>query len=238
MINIQTHFNKPISHDFMQVLTVSEILLCCGIEHPNYEQHEMAIDWLEQHNYVKMFGRKNKIGYFVTIHTGDREILGKYATTGNTLVTQCGNDLIKLKGVKQAESIDELLTLYFKQVLSSDTKVLRPTDILLAAGVYNPKHGQLNKTTEWLIHHGYEKVKRGYLIPANIKKIEPMPIDELLNIHFSKQVLSVDMQIHTVTNILKSAGINNPNQGQLNKAGLWLRQHGYRKARNRVSSTG
>lgn len=56
------------------------------------------------------------------------------------------------------------------------------------------------------------------------------PVEELLEMHFSKPVVSAEMQCLTVSTIMRNAGIDSPTKGQLNKAGAWLRDSGYMKA--------
>ena len=58
------------------------------------------------------------------------------------------------------------------------------------------------------------------------------PIDERLDMLFARPVTQAGLQHLTNTQILNSAGIINPNQTQLNKAGAWLRDHGYQNGKN------
>ena len=61
----------------------------------------------------------------------------------------------------------------------------------------------------------------------NFKAIDPL--DERLEIYFSKTIPNSELRCLSITVILQQAGIAQPTKTQLNKAGRWLRLAGYSK---------
>ena len=81
--------------------------------------------------------------------------------------------------------------------------------------------------------HWLDAAENDLIINANKEFKALDPIEEILEMHFSKPVVGPDMQCLTVTTIMHNVGIMAPTKGQLNKAGAWLRDRGYVKGQGK-----
>ena len=83
---------------------------------------------------------------------------------------------------------------------------------------------------EWL-----SREENARLISLNNSYKMEDPLIDMLESYFSRKIVREGSRHITTTQILKNVGIINPNRGQLNKAGIWLRKNGYKFTNQRIN---
>lgn len=83
---------------------------------------------------------------------------------------------------------------------------------------------------EWLTREQNDKI-----IELNKSYKMEDPLVDMLESYFSRDVIGQGTQHVNATIILRNAGVMNPNKGQLNKCGRWLRERGYKMYQKRVN---